>query len=404
MQIPRCARNDTASRFFHTFCLRSAVLFQIRTFESKSRLTIVNAVAYGSLRAPATIIVYIRLLPYPLDLGNPPANTLPMKGRAQVRAFLAALAFIGAVMGGGRQPLAAPPQAVESRLELSPSEIKIYKSAQTLIDWAPKQIHHCPYLRKLRPVQSQDGLPKLLGLVGQTVTLQFHDFPQIACDEVISETRPEDKLEFMWDRPITETSDAAERQKFRYIIVPWPVGDVPAFEEYRTDLHGNPLDASRLRGFSMFSAKYASTCLHFSPADQHDDRFRYFGIQTVRERECHVVGFAQQPEKARRIDRFHSQGATFGLLCQGLAWIDPESFQILRVTSWLLAPRTDIGLSSLTSTVDLYPVQPSGSERVLWLPRDVTVMLVSRGKRVRNTHRYSDYKLFRVESTIKPGG
>ena len=328
-----------------------------------------------------------------------------MKGRARVRAFLAALAFVGAAVSGWLQPLAAPQQAVGSRLELSPSEIEIYKNARTLIDWAPKQIHHCPFLSKLRSAKSQDELTKLLERVGQTVTLQFHDFPQIACDELIAETRPgQEKLDFMWDRPVTETSDATERQKFRYIIVPWPVGDVPAFEEYRTDLHGNPVDASNLRGFSMTSAKYASTCLYFSPTDQHDERFRYFGIQTLRDRECHVVGFAQQPVKARRIDRFHSQGATFGLLCQGLAWIDPESFQILRITSWLLAPRTDIGLSSLTSTVDFYPVQPSGSERVLWLPRDVTVMLVSRGAKVRNTHRYSNYKLFRVESTIKPGG
>jgi hypothetical protein len=301
--------------------------------------------------------------------------------------------------------LAAPPQAVESRLDLSGAEIEIYRSAQTLIDWDPEQIHHCPFLRKLRPAESQDELPMLLERVGQTVILQFHDFPQIACDEVIAETRSgEEKLEFMRDRPIAETTDAAERQKFRYIIVPWPVGDVPAFEEYRTDLHGNTVDASNLRGFSMTSAKYASTCLYFSPADQHDNRFRYFGTQTMRERECHVVGFAQQPEKARRIDRFHSQGATFGLLCQGLAWIDPESFQILRITSWLLAPRKDISLDSQTATVDFYPVQPSGFERTLWLPRDVTVTIVSRGRKVRNIHQYSNYKLFRVESTIKPGG
>jgi hypothetical protein len=92
------------------------------------------------------------------------------------------------------------------------------------------------------------------------------------------------------------------------------------------------------------------------------------------------------------------------LLCQGLAWIDSETFQILRITTWLLAPRKDISLSSQTSTVDFYPVQPSGFEKVLWLPGDVTVTLVSRGTKVRNTHRYSNYKLFRVESTIKPGG
>jgi hypothetical protein len=92
------------------------------------------------------------------------------------------------------------------------------------------------------------------------------------------------------------------------------------------------------------------------------------------------------------------------MLVQGLAWIDSETFQVLRIKTWLLAPRTDIGLNHLNSTVDFYPVQPSGAERVLWLPRDVTVESVYRGIGVRNTHHYSNFKLFRVEITIKPGG
>jgi hypothetical protein len=85
-----------------------------------------------------------------------------------------------------------------------------------------------------------------------------------------------------------------------------------------------------------------------------------------------------------------------------LAWIDSETFQILRVTTWLLAPRPDIGLSSEISMVDFYAVQPSGSGRVLWLPRNVKVWVLYRGVVVRNTHQYSNFKLFRVESTIKP--
>jgi hypothetical protein len=91
-------------------------------------------------------------------------------------------------------------------------------------------------------------------------------------------------------------------------------------------------------------------------------------------------------------------------LFQGLAWIDAETFQVLRIETWLLVPRKDIGISSQTSTVDFYPVQPSGSEGVLWLPREVTVEAVYRGLKVRNTHHYANFKLFRVESTIKPGG
>ena len=40
---------------------------------------------------------------------------------------------------------------------------------------------------------------------------------------------------------------------------------------------------------------------------------------------------------------------------------------------------------------------------MLWLRRDVTVETIYRGLDVRNTHRDSQFKLFRVESTIKAG-
>ncbi len=154
----------------------------------------------------------------------------------------------------------------------------------------------------------------------------------------------------------------------------------------------------------MITSNFASTWLYLSPADQHDSHFRYFGIQTIRNRECHVVGFAQDPERVHSVGGIRIEDKSAALLVQGLAWIDSQTFQILRVTTWLLAPRLDIDLSSAISTVDFYPVQPSGSERMLWLPRDVKVWVLYRGMAVRNTHHYSDFKLFRVESTIKPGG
>jgi len=328
-----------------------------------------------------------------------------VKVRALVSSFLRVALCIAALSGGPHR-FAAAPRASEPRLDLTPSEIEIYKAAQTLIDWSPSQIRHSAYLGKLHSIESQDQLPKVLERVGRTVTLMFQDFPRVACDEVISETRPgQSGVQFMGDYAgVPITADYTARHKLRYIIIPSPSGDVPGFEEYRTDLNGNPIDAMSLRGFLMTSSKYVSTYLYFSPAYQHDSRFRYFGTEKIRGRESHVVGFAQEPEKARRIDRFLAPDGTFDLLFQGLAWIDSETFQILQITTWLLAPRKDIGIGSHTSTVEFYPVQPSGSERVLWLPRDVTVVLDYRGTRVRNTHRYSNFKLFRVESTIKPGG
>ncbi len=303
----------------------------------------------------------------------------------------------GAGRAGLQQP-AAPLQLPKPPLQLTPAEIEIYKRAQTLMDWTPRQIHDCPFLHKLRPAGSQDQLPTVLERVGQAATRLVHDFPRIACDEeVFSETNVRDLRALDVTKPRN-----AKLRKFRYIVVPRQVGDFPAFEEYRTDLKGNPLDNPSLGDFFWITLDFASTWLYLSPTNQHGSRFRHFGIQTIRKRECHVVGFAQDPERARSVGELRIGDKSVVLLVQGLAWIDSETFQVLRIKTWLLAPRTDIGLSYQTSTIDFYPVQPSAFERVLWLPGDVMVMMDYRGTWFRNMHHYSNYKLFRVDSAIKP--
>ncbi|MFZ0961030.1 MAG: hypothetical protein WAO35_09000 [Terriglobia bacterium] len=311
--------------------------------------------------------------------------------------------FLAAVSTGAGsailQQSAAPPQVARLPAQLSPAEIELYKGAQTLIAWTPRQIHDSPFLHKLRPPGSQDELPMVLDRAGQTVARFYRDFPKVACvEQVLSEamregTRSRHGMPLYPPKP----------QKFLYIVIPRPLGDLQGFEEYRTDLKGNPVDASSLDPRFTITADFVSTGLYLSAADQPDSTFRYFGIQAIRNRECHVVGFAQNPERVHSVGVFIYSGKPVVLLVQGLAWIDLQTFQIVRVVTWLLAPRTDISLKSETSTVDFFPVQPSESEKVLWLPRDVTVEIVYRSMVFRNTHHYSNFKLFRAETTIKPG-
>jgi hypothetical protein len=321
-------------------------------------------------------------------------NTRADNSRVKIRWLLGLIALaavpIGAVKAWQQLPELIP-LAPQPSSEPSPAEIEIYRGAARLTDWTPQQIRECPVLHKLRPATSQDQLPMILERAGQIGDTVFADFPQVSCDEVIT----------------SDTSSGFSRdtksQRFRYIVIPRPVGDVGMYEEYRTDPQGNPPAKLRLGSLYMITAGFASSWLYLSPAEQHDNHFRYFGIQTIRKRKCHVVAFAQDPEKARRSGDFRIEGKIrAALLLQGLAWIDTQTFQILQVTTWLLAPRTDVGLTSQVSTVEFYPVKPVGSERVLWLPRDVTVWAVYRGVAIRNVHRYTNFKLFRVESTIKP--
>jgi hypothetical protein len=367
-----------------------------------------------------------------------------MRGWPELLSFFAALFFLPIFLIAQEPHQSTPGTQIDTQNampETSPqptlSEIDLYKNARTLISWIPVEIDNCAFLQGLRPAVSQDQLPEILEQVGQTCTRSYHDFLDVTCDEEVISRRsnvgqslgpqpteqcdPDSRL-----RQRTGSEDLAEmgdrlphrnhlpgiledyptaRRNFRFIVLRRPHGDLPVFEEYRTDLRGKPVNLRKLRNPRVMTWDFTSTFLNFSRADQQDNRYRYFGIQSIRNRECHVVGFAQDPENFDRIVRVYSfgeSGPVAVVLLQGMAWIDVQTFQILRVRVWLLAPRDDVGLSSATSTVDFYPFQPPGTERELWLPKDVSVDELFRGPEVHETHYYSNYKLFRVESTIKP--
>jgi hypothetical protein len=296
------------------------------------------------------------------------------------------LLWVGVASGRGQ--LAAP--AAPGAVHLAPSEIEIYRKAPTLIEWNSRQVKD--KLGRLRPADNQDQLPTILERTGQTVAALLRDFPRVTCDEdVISESK----------QGVHESY--VRLNKFRYIVIPHPEDALPTFEEYRTDAKGNPLDKSSLQDLPFLTYNFASTTLLLSPSDQRESRFRYFRIQSIRGRKCHVVGFAQNPENAHRLGRFTVQGKSCVLLLQGVAWVDAYTFDILQMNTWLLAPRMDIGLDAQFSHIEFYPTKVGESKSVMWLPRDVKVSVIClKNMSASNTHHYKNYKLFSVESTIKP--
>jgi len=358
-----------------------------------------------------------------------------MRGWPGLISFFTALFFLrGFLIAQQPRPTAPgtqfePPNAIpHRRTRLKRSEVEFYKSARTLISWSPSEIDSCAFLHGLRPSVSQDQLPGILERVGQTCTGSYHDFLDVTCDEEVVSTGSNVSQGYLPgffpgggeacshnldDIPKLSCNEGlsskgsnsypAVRSNFQYTVLRRPQGDLPEFEEYRTDLRGKPVNVRKLRNPPVMTWGFASTFLYFSLADQRDNRYRYFGTQMIRDRECHVVGFAQDPENVGRIYRIYFFGKHGRVvLLQGMAWIDVQDFRILRVKIWLLAPHDDVRLSSETSTVDFYPFHPSGTERELWLPYDVLVEALFRGLEVHNTHHYANYKLFRVESTIKP--
>jgi hypothetical protein len=273
-------------------------------------------------------------------------------------------------------------------LQHTPSEIGLHELSSTLTGWSSQQIRDFPALRTLQAAGSQDELPIILDGAGKTAAAAYQELPRISCDEALtSEIGSPPKTKHQW---------------FRYMVFPGRAGDVDSMEEYRADPERNLPEQLNLRDLFMISSGFASTLMYFGPDQRRDSHFRDFGTQWIRSRKCHVVGFAQDPERARNVGEVRIGGKDSTVYLQGLAWIDSQSFQTLRIMIWPLPSCMNLDLSSLNATIDFYPVQPNGSKTELWLPRDVKVLVLYRGTPVRNIHHYSNFKLFRVDSTIKP--
>jgi hypothetical protein len=129
---------------------------------------------------------------------------------------------------------------------------------------------------------------------------------------------------------------------------------------------------------------------------QRGSEYRYLGQQEINGKNAYVVAFAQQPEKAEPIGRFDVNGMSAPVLLQGVAWVEPNSFQILRMRTDLLKPLPRVRLVRQSTEIHFAPVGFKEVHTEVWLPQEVTVTVQWKGRTFRNSHRYSDFKLFNV--------
>jgi hypothetical protein len=92
------------------------------------------------------------------------------------------------------------------------------------------------------------------------------------------------------------------------------------------------------------------------------------------------------------------RGREYPLELSGSAWIDPLSGTIAKLTANVESGMEDVGLLALRSKVHFAPVTFHGSPETFWLPAQAIVEVESKHQHWRNTHEFSDYKRFSVET------
>jgi hypothetical protein len=153
----------------------------------------------------------------------------------------------------------------------------------------------------------------------------------------------------------------------------------------------------------MLTAGFASASLIFHPLYQSQSEFRYLGRQSVNGRDAYVIAFAQQPAKARLNGSFNSGSMSMPTFSQGLAWIDPQSYEVIRLRTDLLKTLPEVNLETETTDITYGEVHFRDLPMGFWLPQEVTVFVDWNGRHLRNEHRYSDFKVFNVAATEKQG-
>jgi len=255
----------------------------------------------------------------------------------------------------------------------------------------PSLLKAFPELSGLQPSSSPSALDDILAKTGESVQSFFRDFPNTVSTEQVHEERlgKHGKMQDVQD------------QKFQYLLLAHPEKWGLGLEEFRTDTRGERASPTGLESGFMLTSGFASASLMFHPAYQSGASFRYLGQQTLESRPCHVIAFAQNPAKAQMMERFNADRDTVLVLLQGLAWIDAESYRIVRMRTDLLMPQPKIRLHQQTTEIKYAPIEFKQVAAAMWLPSEVGVTVEWKGRTFRNSHKYSDFKVFNTEMKEK---
>ena len=114
-----------------------------------------------------------------------------------------------------------------------------------------------------------------------------------------------------------------------------------------------------------------------------------------------MLAFAQQPAVSKLYGTFKSGDVMVTTFTQGLAWVDAQTYQILRLRTDLLKPLLEVKLEKQTTEINYAEVHFKGIENGFWLPKEVNVTVGWDGKSLRNQHEYSGFQVFNVAATQK---
>jgi hypothetical protein len=117
-------------------------------------------------------------------------------------------------------------------------------------------------------------------------------------------------------------------------------------------------------------------------------------------RHTQVVALAQKPALVELPTVFAFENQLFRVFMEGVAWVDATSFAILRLRLELLSAPATVPLRQFSVDSQFAQVSIAELTAPLWLPTQIVITTNLAGSTQRETHSYSNYRLFRTRSKL----
>ncbi len=251
-----------------------------------------------------------------------------------------------------------------------------------------------PELKHLQTAPDRQALPVILHKTGLRVDDFFSNIVDLIAHEKITQARLDSK----------DVVTASQDTRDNYLLVLRSDEAGRRLDEYRMDSKGRHLEQGGLDEGYIITSGFAMSCTYFSTVMQTHTAFRYVGDERVDKHNTHVVAFAQRPYETNSTgdtgDTRVQHSRSIHIFVQGIAWVDKNSFQIVRLRTDLLAPRPEIGLDRQTTVVTFSEVRLRDIGAPLWLPSTVKVYTRVHGHNFENEHHYTNYQRYRASAKV----
>ena len=139
----------------------------------------------------------------------------------------------------------------------------------------------------------------------------------------------------------------------------------------------------------------------FHPDMRDDFDMQCEGLGTWKGKSAWLVHFKQREDKPHRIQDYIINEQVYPVSMKGRAWIDADTYQIVRLESDLAKPIPEIQLYSEHQAVEYAPVNFPKNKTELWLPKTAELTFDFRKHHYYRRHSFDHFLLFAVDTQEK---